>query len=220
MTPLLMGSGYLSGMYFFWRAAISREWWSIRLGFLPIATFATLMATATVLHWDRFNHNHITFYAWVVVYILTPVIVPAVWYANESAVSTRISSNSKIFPLAVATLLGLVGLALVLTGAMLFLAPGTLIPIWPWMLTSLTARVMGAWFILPGLIDLVADWNRRGDETFTILETQLLGLALVLVSIQRGRDALSPENLLTDVFTWGMPFLFLGVAALYGWMRR
>jgi hypothetical protein len=38
-----------------------------------------------------------------------------------------------------------------LAGIMLFVAPAALIPVWPWELTPLTARAVGAWLIAYGL---------------------------------------------------------------------
>ncbi|MHB1009895.1 MAG: hypothetical protein ACYC1E_11815 [Propionibacteriaceae bacterium] len=42
----------------------------------------------------------------------------------------------------------LLGLAALATALMMFLAPAVTIPLWPWMLTSLTCRVVGAVFCL------------------------------------------------------------------------
>ena len=44
MTARLMGSGYLAGAYFFWRAASEKSWHTVKNGFLPVAIFAGLMA--------------------------------------------------------------------------------------------------------------------------------------------------------------------------------
>ena len=37
------------------------------------------MGLATLLHWDRFNHGHISFWLWAVVYAITPFLVLFVW---------------------------------------------------------------------------------------------------------------------------------------------
>src|SRR5690554_3344789 len=58
MTALLMGAGYLSGLYFFLRVSMIRSWTSASAGFLAVTVFAWFAAAATVLHWDRFNHQH------------------------------------------------------------------------------------------------------------------------------------------------------------------
>src|ERR1700680_3752172 len=69
MTPLLMGAGYIAGAYFFVRVVTGRRWHHVTLGFPAVAAFATLEGLATILHWDRFYHDHISFWAWVLLYV-------------------------------------------------------------------------------------------------------------------------------------------------------
>jgi hypothetical protein len=48
------------------------------------------MLIATVIHWDRFNHGDaptlaaIAFYAWTVVYVISPFAVFAIWWRNRA----------------------------------------------------------------------------------------------------------------------------------------
>jgi hypothetical protein len=82
MTPLVMGAGYVAGAYFFARAVFASRWHKVGLGFLPTAVFTYPMALATFFHWDKFNHDHISFWIWTVLYILTPFLVPLLWLRN------------------------------------------------------------------------------------------------------------------------------------------
>ena len=50
LTALLLGAVYLGGAYFFARAVRAARWHTIKAGFPPVATFATLMGIATILH--------------------------------------------------------------------------------------------------------------------------------------------------------------------------
>lgn len=50
---MILGSVYLGGAYFFLRAVTARQWHTVKGGFIPVGTFATLMGVATILHWDR-----------------------------------------------------------------------------------------------------------------------------------------------------------------------
>jgi len=43
-------------------------------GFLGTTVFTTLLLLATLLHWDRFNHDHVSFWAWLALYVATPVV--------------------------------------------------------------------------------------------------------------------------------------------------
>src|SRR5439155_15930843 len=65
MTPLLMGAGYATAVYFLSRLLIGKRWHWFAASIPPIAAFASLMGLSTLLHWDRFNHSHLSFYAWL-----------------------------------------------------------------------------------------------------------------------------------------------------------
>jgi hypothetical protein len=214
LTPLIMGAGYLSGAYFFIRAALEKEWEAVRLGFLPIAVFAWLSAAATLIHWDRFNHDHITFYAWVALYAITPLLVPAIWWMNHTDPSLRKSGKADISK-PVAYILGAVGGLIVLTGLVLFMMPELLIPVWPWTLTPFTARVIGSWFVLPGLVDIAIAVNRRWRSVKLVIQSQLVGLALILIGFIRGLGDLQMENPLSWSFIVGISLLALGLLLVY-----
>lgn len=64
MTAMVMGGGYLSGAYLSYRAATVRQWHRIGLGFVAITVFTAMLGIATIVHWDRFNHGHVSFWAW------------------------------------------------------------------------------------------------------------------------------------------------------------
>lgn len=219
LTPLIMGAGYLSGAYFFLRAAFKKDWEEVRLGFLPIAAFAWLSAAATLLHWDRFNQAHITFYAWVSLYAITPLLVPAIWWMNHTDPDLRKSGKADISKTA-ASILGVVGALTLLTGLVLFTMPQLLIPVWPWDLTPLTARIIGSWFVLPGLVDIAVAVNRRWRSARLVLESQLLGLALILVGLLRGMGNLHLENPLSWGLIVGLSLLAFGLLLMYLLGRR
>ena len=49
MTAMVMGAGYLSGAYFFYRAATVGQWHRIALGFVAVTGFAGILALVTVV---------------------------------------------------------------------------------------------------------------------------------------------------------------------------
>src|SRR6266566_10050896 len=85
MTPMILASVYLGGAYFFLRAATARQWHTVKGGFVPVGTFATLMGVATILHWGKFTHSHVAFWLWAGLYFTTPFLVFGVWWANAAA---------------------------------------------------------------------------------------------------------------------------------------
>src|SRR3954453_10399232 len=64
MTAMVLASAYLGGAYFFVRAALERRWHVLAPGMLSVALFATLLAVATVVHWNKFSHGNPAFWIW------------------------------------------------------------------------------------------------------------------------------------------------------------
>ena len=75
MTPMVLASAYLGGAYFFVRVLRERRWAAVKTGFLSVALFASLLGVATVVHWDKFNHQHVSFWTWATLYFTTPFLV-------------------------------------------------------------------------------------------------------------------------------------------------
>jgi hypothetical protein len=74
ITPMILASVYIGGAYFFARAATARQWHTVKGGFVPIGTFATLLGVATIIHWDKFSHSRVAFWLWAGLYFTTPFI--------------------------------------------------------------------------------------------------------------------------------------------------
>ena len=216
LTPLLMGAGYLAGAYFFVRVAAGEQRGSVVAGFPPIAVFAWILAGTTLMHWDRFNHSHVTFITWVIVYALTPLILPALWLLNRTSTRQPAPHDRSNGPAKwIMVVIGATGALLVAIGVVLFVTPERLIPLWPWTLTPLTARVVASWFILAGLQDIGIATQQRWEAARVILQTQLIGLALIILGIPRALDVMNWNNILSGIFVLGFGILFLGLLAVY-----
>ena len=75
MSAMMLGSAYAGGIYFFTGVLRGKQWHKVKVGFLPVITFASLLGIATILHWDKFNYWHVLFFAWVGLYFTTPFII-------------------------------------------------------------------------------------------------------------------------------------------------
>ena len=214
MTPILMGAGYGAGVYFFYRVATGGEWHRVAPVFPGIAAFTWFMAVATVLHWENFNHGHHTFYLWVVLYALTPVLVPAVWWINRRTASEPSAEDVRL-PRTVRLAGG--GLALLVTSSAvgLFVVPEVLIGAWPWAVSPLTARILAGWFTLFGVVNGVVVLDPRWSAARLLAQSQLLGFAFVLVGTVRARSDFDPSNPLTWMVVGGMVLYLGAVLVLY-----
>ena len=89
---------------------------------------------------------------------------------------------------------------------------------WPWLLTPLTAQTLGGWFALPGVTALMMGLDGRWSAIRITLESQLIGLALILLGTARAWEDIDTSNALAPVFVAGITGLFLALLALEVWM--
>jgi hypothetical protein len=218
ITPLILGSVYLGGAYFFLLATRASRWHTIKAGFPPVATFATLMGIATVLHWEKFTHSHVAFWLWVGLYFTTPFLVAGLWIANRRH-EDGAPVDDVVVPEVMARVIGGIGVLAVAMSLFLFLVPERAVDVWPWLLTPLTARVMGAIFAL-GLAAVGAFAERRWSAFRIILQVEMVMLVLILVGGVRAAGDLDATNPLTWLFAAGFGSLFAASAALYVRMER
>lgn len=151
MTAVWMGAGYLGGAYFFLRVILSNQWHRVAAGFWAVTAFTWAMLLTTLLHWSRFDLSHLPFQIWLVLYAVTPFLVPFVWWRNQ-ATDPRVMETDDVAVPRVARLgMALIGGFMLLSCLICYLAPDVAIDLWPWALTPLTARVLGGWFALMGV---------------------------------------------------------------------
>src|SRR3954467_707543 len=218
ITPLIMGAGYIAGAYFFVRVARETRWHRIQAGFLPVTAFTLFMAIGTFNHLERFATAHVAFWIWVGLYVTTPILVPLAWWHNRRTDPGTPEPGEPPLPHGVRIALLAVGALQSLVALVLLLSPHTMIAHWPWLLTPLTAQTLGGWFALPGVTALMMGLDGRWSAIQITLESQLIGLALILIGTARAWDVVDTGNALAYVFVAGIAALFAALAALEGYM--
>ncbi len=213
MTPMVLGSAYLGGFYFFLRVLPERRWASIKTGFVSVALFASLLGIATIIHWDKFNHDHVAFWLWAGLYFTAPVLVFGAWLANRRFAAPAGPGEQRL-GLPARWAVALVGLAALATGVVMFLAPTEVIAIWPWTLTPLTCRVIGAIFVL-GSAGVAALVDPRWVSVRLMVQVEGLMVALILLAAVRARDEFFTDRPLTWLMLGGFVAVFIGSIALW-----
>jgi hypothetical protein len=220
MTPVVMGAGYGAGVYFFYRVAIAEEWHTVAPVFLGITTFTWAMAIATVLHWENFNHGHHTFFLWVFLYAVTPLLVPVIWVLNRRTDPSEPPPNTDLFPRRLRAVGGALGVATTASAVVLFAVPELLIGVWPWTVSPLTARILAGWFALFGVVTTAVVADPRWSGARIAIQSQILGFSMVLVGVARFWDNFDTSNGLTWGVVGGMAVYLGAIVVLYLGMER
>lgn len=212
MTALFMGAGYLGGAYLFSQVILGRPWHRVAPGFPPVTAFTISMLAATILHWDRFDLGHFPFQLWLILYVVTPFLVPALWFYNRHQDTGEPEAGDLVVPSVARLGLGGAGIAFLLFSLTGFLAPDLLIRLWPWTLSPLTARILGGWFALLAVGGITIARDSRWSAWKIGLQSIGLWHILILVGAMANLGDF-PEN---HPFNWYLILVFLGVAGMVG----
>jgi len=214
MTSMMLASAYLGGAYFFVRVLAERHWNVIKGGFLPVVLFAGLLGVATGMHWGVFNHRHVTFGIWATLYFTTPFLVFAAWLANRRVAAVPAADELRL-SLVARWVLGVVGLLALIQGLVMFVAPGLVVPLWPWSITALSCRVIGAIFCL-GVAGLVVFTDSRWSTVRLLLQVEMIMVTLILVAAFRARPEFDPHKALAWML--GCGFIAILGSSVYLWV--
>ncbi|MDL1900371.1 hypothetical protein FBR02_06340 [Anaerolineae bacterium CFX9] len=215
MSAMMLGGTYLGGAWFFVRAAKARQWHTIQHGILPVASFAGILGIATLLHWDRFTQGHISFILWAFLYLTLPFVLAILWLLNRRTDPIEPEPGDYSLSKPVRLLFAVNGGVLTIASLLLLITPETMIPTWPWTLTPLTARVMAAMFILPGIVSLNIAREHRWSCFPMILQAQMLALVLIIGAILRASDDFDWSQPGAWTFTGGIILTALVIAVVH-----
>jgi hypothetical protein len=214
MSALIMGAGYAAGAYYFARVFIGPKWHWVGIYFPAVATFTSVLGLTTILYWDKFNHNHISFYAWVLLYGTTPFLLPILWLRNRRTDPGTADSVDVVVPQPIRLAAGIAGVGLLSLAAAMILLPDVVIGVWPWTLTSPISLSIGGWLSAPGVCYVLFVFEPRWSAWRIILQHQLLAVSLILLGVVRAWSEFNPANPATWIFVGGMSGFWVAIAML------
>lgn len=189
MTAMAIGGGYLAGAVVFVLAGtVARRWSRFVVGLAAASVLTMLLLVATVVHWENFDHDHVSFWAWLVVYAITPFWLPALVAMNSRRASRAPVEGERLVPGPVRAAVATAGAVQLVVAGVLFVRPSALVDAWPWPLTPLTARTVAAFLVFIALVLSAFVVERRWDVLELPVFGAALGLTLVGVGAIRGRD--------------------------------
>jgi len=152
LTAAFLGASYWAAVPVEVIAARQSTWATARVAVPAIWLFTTLTLVATVLHSDKFNFSSKTASAqdaawfWLAIYAGVPVAMGLIWILQLRAPGGDPPRGPPAPTWMRFIVLGQ-GVGMLAVGVTLFLAPEAVRGGWPWALTTLTARAIGAWLI-------------------------------------------------------------------------
>ena len=164
LTAASLGAAYWAAVPVEFLAARKATWAAARIAVPGVWTFTTLTLVLTLLHFGRFHFSspdavpQLAAWLWLAIYAGVPV---AMLVALLVQVRTPGGDAPRALRLPIGTRLAFLveGSGMTVTGLALFLVPTTASPVWPWTLTALTARAIGAWLLGIGVITFHAVWE-------------------------------------------------------------
>lgn len=215
LTPLLMGAGYGAGVYFFYRVVTVEEWHRVHVLFPGIAVFTLAMGIATYLHWDAFALGRFSTWLWVFLYVVTPVLIPALWVVNGRTDPRVVVSGEAVVPRVIRWVSGAVGIVLTLAIAVLFVSPELMIEQWPWAVSPLTSRVLLGWAAVFSVVSVFFAFETRWSAARIPIESLVIWFGLMLVGFVRSWNDVDPTNPLLWVVVGGIVVYLVGLSVLY-----
>lgn len=157
MTAVFLGAAYWSAAGLEVTGARSASWESARLAVWPVFIFTTLTLGVTLLHLDRFHLSpengalaQIATWAWLAIYAMVPVAMLVIsWMQLRSRrpAPTSVTAGRPVLPPALRLLMAGIAGVLLCYGMALLAVPAYAATWWPWTLSELTARAVGAWLV-------------------------------------------------------------------------
>jgi len=189
LTAAFLGAAYWASCAMEFTASQQRTWAAARIAVPAVLVFTGVTLVITILHIELFHLGSPSVvtgfltWAWLFVYAVVP---PVMTLLLARQVRAKGVDPRRRAPLSgwFRTLLGVHAGLLIPVGVALLLMPEVASGIWPWTLTPLTGRAIGAWLLGLGIAAIHAvrenDWDRIRPATMSYVAFG--GLQLVAVA--------------------------------------
>ena len=215
-----MAAGYGAGTYFFYRVVTADEWHRVHVLFPGIAVFTLAMGVATYLRWDAFDLGHGSAWLWVLLCVVTPVLIPALWLYNRRTDSRTLVPGGATVPAAIRWASGAVGVVTTLVLLVLFVFPEPMILRWPWEVSPLAARALLGWASVFSVVSLFFAVESRWSAARIAIESLVVWFGLLLLGFARAWDDVDPRTPVLWLIIDGVAFYFVGLSGFYFLMER
>ena len=208
MTAAFLGAGYLASFLIEFLAAREKIWARARIAVPGVLAFTILTSIVTLIHLDKFHFDSPVFitlagtWVWLFIYISVPIALSILW-ALQARQPGADPDRKVLLPVWLRSTLILQGLVMFIFGSAMLLIPEVTIPLWPWKLSVLTSRAIGAWGVGIGVIALHAAWENAWARLSPMFISYFTYGALQVINLLRYPDVIdwaSPSAMLYTLF--------------------
>jgi hypothetical protein len=221
LSAAFLGAGYASGFVLIVLTMRERIWARARIAYATVCVFVWVTLLATLLHLDRFHLSATEawprFFAWLwlVVYIVVPPWMAALLFAQHRAAG-RDPEVTRPVPTGLAAALVLQTVVLSSAGVALVVAPTRVAELWPWELTPLTGRAIGAWLLALGFAAGLAVHEKDLSRLRAAALTYVCFGVLQAGGLVRFSDDVDWDHAATWVYVGGLAAIT--ISGGYGWL--
>ena len=189
ITAAFLGACYISAAALLYLSSRAKTWVEARIPPAPVFLISVLLLAATLIHWDRFDQDHVGFWLWLAAYALVPPAL-VVLVRGQLREPGEDPPRARPLPGWIRAGLALQGAVMLAVGAVLYFAPGLAEDFWPWALTDLTSQAVGAFTIGFGVVAALAVHENDFDRVrLPAISYAVLSVA-VLIAVARYWDEL------------------------------
>ena len=204
MSAITMGSGYVGGVWFFYRVACAREPHRVAGGLFAAWVFTALLGITTIIHWEVFNHDHVSFWAWSFLYFASPLFLPFLFVANRRA-SAR--EGGAVIPAWGIAGLVAVGVTQALAAVTWFISPKLASENWPWTLTPASGRSIASFVAFSATLLLWVLVDRRYAAVQAGIEALTIGLVITSIGALIAHDEFTGPDYAVVLYVLALAFL-------------
>lgn len=146
LTAAFLGAAYWAALVLIGWTAVQGDWARARPALVPVVLIAVLLLVTTLVHLDKFDLDSLFGWFWLVVYSVVPPLLVGLVVVNLRAPGSAGRAMPDL-PAGLRVLLAVQAVVMLAAGVVLFVAPSSADSFWPWPLTPLTARAVGAFVI-------------------------------------------------------------------------
>jgi hypothetical protein len=219
LTAAFLGAGYLASFFLEFLSAREKIWARTRPAVPGVWLFTLLTLIVTLIHIDRFHFGStvpitlVGTWVWLIIYITVPIALGIFWFRQVRQPGTDPERKNPL-PGWMRLNLSVQGLVMLVTGIALLLFSEQMFPVWPWKLSALTARAIGAWGAGIGVLALQAAWENDWPRLRSFMMSYAIYGTLLGINLLRFTSTFDWSNISAPIFAVFVGAIF--VTGAYG----